>query len=339
MSKDRPPRDRTQSQPTQIGDFIRQHVPVPTKPITRQQTRLIDAAAEIAQQMPDEIEPAFMAWQLVQATLPHTNPGDVPSWWRKNGALTMTITPGYEEGRCIGYPHGTIPRLVMFWIVTEAVRTGQRRLELGNALAGFMREIGLDPSTGGGKRGDAKRLRDQMTRLFSSRITFSIAQGDGERRGSAWKHMEIAPDGMLWWDVRDPEQPCLFGSWIELGEKFFDAICNAPVPVNITALRALKRSPLALDLYAWATYTAFQATRSGRARFVAWEPLMQQLGADYGDVHNFRAKAKAALRKIRTVYPGLRIGDAQGGVEILPGASAVPHKAARRKSLPAQVDQ
>jgi hypothetical protein len=29
---------------------------------------------------PDAVERAFMAGQLVQRTLPHTNPGDVPRW-------------------------------------------------------------------------------------------------------------------------------------------------------------------------------------------------------------------------------------------------------------------
>jgi hypothetical protein len=104
------------------------------------------------------------------------------------------------------------------------------------------------------------------------------------------------------------------------------------------ALRALKRSPLALDLYAWVSYRAFVATQSGRTQFVTWEQLMGQLGTDYVHVQHFRAKAKAALRKIQAVYPGLLLGGKQGGIEILPGASAVPPKRSQRKALPA-VDQ
>ena len=34
-----------------------------------------------------------------------------------------------------GYPYGTIPRLLLFWMTTEATRTKSRRLELGNSLA------------------------------------------------------------------------------------------------------------------------------------------------------------------------------------------------------------
>ena len=310
------------------------------KPLTRSHARLIDAAAAIAQQTPDEIVPAFMARQLVQATLPHADPGNVPAWSRRNGELTLGIQPGWDHkaGRAVGYPYGTIPRLLLFWIVREVVRTGSPRLNLGASLADFMRELGLNPSTGGGKRGDARRLRDQMNRLFSARISFQKDRTEGRRRGQAWVNMDVAPTGMLWWDEQDLEQPCLFESWIQLGEAFFEAIRSAPVPVDMKALRALKRSPMALDLYAWCCLTAFVATQTGRARFVSWELLMEQLGADYSEVHNFRAKVKGALRKIKAVYPGLRIGKAMGGIEILPGASAIPVRAARQKKPAERVD-
>jgi hypothetical protein len=51
------------------------------QPITRQQLKLLDAAEAIRFD-PDQTEAAFMARQLVQATLPHKNPGDVPAWSR-----------------------------------------------------------------------------------------------------------------------------------------------------------------------------------------------------------------------------------------------------------------
>ena len=45
---------------------------------------------------------------------------------------------------------------------------------------------------------------------------------------------------MLWWDERHPAQTTLGDSWIQLGEKFFEAITAAPVPVDMRALKALK---------------------------------------------------------------------------------------------------
>jgi hypothetical protein len=118
-------------------------------------SNLLDAALEIQMDPePKEQDKAFLTKQLVQVTLPHSSPGNVPIWKRKTGNLTLAIRSGWnhEKDEPIGYPFGSIPRLLLFWITTEALRTQSRKLELGASLAGFMRDIGLDPSTGGGKR-------------------------------------------------------------------------------------------------------------------------------------------------------------------------------------------
>jgi Plasmid encoded RepA protein len=296
------------------------------KPITHHHLKLIDAAEAIRLD-PDKTEAAFIARQLVQATLPHKNPGDVPAWSRTNGNLTLGIQPSwdFEKGKSIGYPYGTIPRLLLFWMTTEALRTKNPRLELGNSLASFMRQLGLDPSRGG-KRSDAKRLRDQMRRLFQASISFHQTREEKGRKGEAWLDMKVAPEGVLWWDDKKPEQGALWGSWIELGKQFFEAITAAPVPVDMRALKALKRSPLALDLYAWATYTAFQTQKTGQSRSISWEWLQEQFGAEYSTIKNFSQKARLALRKVQAVYPNLGIEFEKGGVKVLPCNPAVTIK-------------
>jgi hypothetical protein len=241
-------------------------------------------------------------------------------WKRTNGNLTLAIQPGMniETEKSYGYPYGTIPRLLLFWITTEATRIKSPRLELGNNLNGFMAALGLNPATGGGKRGDAKRLRDQMERLFRCRLSFeAFVERDGQK-GEAGRDMLVTEDRMLWWDERNSQQVILWGSWIELGQRFYEAITAAPVPVDIRALKALKRSPLALDLYSWLTYGAFRAHKSGKSRYETWSQLHAHIGGEYGRLDNFRSKAKAALRKIQIVYPGLKLGRKQGGIEILP---------------------
>jgi hypothetical protein len=153
-------------------------------------------------------------------------------------------------------------------------------------------------------------------------MSFQVDEERGGLEGMSWLDMAVAPKGQMWWNPKEPDQSTLWGSWIELGEDFYTAITAAPVPVDMRALRALKRSPLALDLYAWLTYEAFRAHRKGRSRFVSWGLLMKQLGTDYADETNFRRKVKAALTKIRTVYPALKLGSRAGGVEVLPTSLA-----------------
>ena len=61
----------------------------------------------------------FMARLLTLCSLPRTNPGNRLQYKRVNGPYTliMTATGNYK------LPFGTLPRLLMAWLSTEAVRT------------------------------------------------------------------------------------------------------------------------------------------------------------------------------------------------------------------------
>jgi hypothetical protein len=303
--------------------------PPKIKPLSRAEQRFLEAAEAIRMDRPTLEDIACMARQLVQVTLPHRNPGFVPEWSRTNGNLLLSIRPGWttdtktRQRRPIGYPYGSIPRLLLFWLTAEAVRKKARRepdriVQLGSSLADFMFQLGLNPATGRGPRGDARRLRDQTERLFRATISFDQAITEGGRAGTAWLDMQIAARGEFWWSPRDPTQAALWGSWIELGERFFEAITAAPVPLDMRALKALKRSPLALDLYAWLSYEAFRANKSGKSRFVAWQLLAGQMGTEYARTTDFQQKARAALRKIQALYPALKLGPMRGGVRVEP---------------------
>jgi Plasmid encoded RepA protein len=286
--------------------------------------KYLDAVVVIGQDPISDADRAYMARQLIQCTLPHTNPGNVPVWTRRNGNLTLSIKPGSDrEGKSFGIPYGSLPRLLLYWLNTEAVKTTSRRLELGNNLSEFMRQLRLIPcSAGGGERSDAKRLRKQMQSLFRATISFEVNTEDPQRHGTSWLDMQVAPVGEMWWDPKRPDQSVLWGSWIELGERFFQAITTSPVPVDMRALRALKGSPLKLDLYSLAVYKAFTANRKG-SQFIPWRGLFHQLGADYDPkrIDHFKGKVKKALRTVAKTFPGgLKYDDRnKSGLTFLPG--------------------
>lgn len=290
------------------------------KPLTDAQRKLLEHSANIFGDLATKKDAAYLPRELVQVTLPHKNPGDVPVWTRTNGNLTVGIQPGINltTRESYGYPYGSIPRLLLFWLTTEAVRKKSRRLELGHSLNDFMANLGLSAYTGRGKRGDATRLRNQMDRLFNASISFvSTGQRTDDEFRISRLNMHIAPKSELWWSRRDPDQTALWGSWIELGDDFYAAISAFPVPADMRALRALKGSPLALDLYAWLSYEGWRAHKSGKPRFENWEQLHAHLGAEYTHMNNFRSAAKEAIRKIKVVYPGLKLGDRMGGIQVL----------------------
>ncbi|MGZ8249742.1 MAG: replication protein RepA [Methylomagnum sp.] len=266
---------------------------------------------------------AFIARELVLCTLPHSDPGNVPTWSRTNGNLTLRINPGYKRDEetkrdvCIGYPYGTIPRLILIWMITEILRTKNRRLELGHYLGNFLDKIGLSSSTGRGKRGDAKRVQHQMERLFNSTISFEyrLDSESSRRSGRAWLNMEVAPEGVLWWDNKAIDQGALWGSWIEVGEKFYQAVIANPYPLDIRVLRKIKDSALGIDLYTILNREAYRAKKEGKSRFIAWEWLYVQTGNEYSNedaIRNFRRKALEQIEQILKAHSGLLISIQKG---------------------------
>ena len=106
---------------------------LPELKITQAQMRFADQAVSIGDQSAQDADSlAFMTRMMVLATLPHSDPGDVPGFGRRNGDFSLTIQPGVNEVngqyKSIGIPYGGIPRLLMAWITTEAVRTKERKI-------------------------------------------------------------------------------------------------------------------------------------------------------------------------------------------------------------------
>ena len=117
-----------------------------------------------------------MARLMALCSLPRTNPGDRLLYKRVNGPYRFYMQAGPENK----LPFGNIPRLLLAWVCTEAVRTQSRELVLGKSLYEFMRKLGMEDRSGS-PRGDRARLRNQMKRLF--RCTVSLIYED--ERGDA----------------------------------------------------------------------------------------------------------------------------------------------------------
>jgi hypothetical protein len=282
------------------------------------ENKIVNAAVEVAMNPATSDDTVFMNKSLVQANLPHSNPkSDV--WVRKNGNLSLVVQAGVDEnGKSCGLPYGTLPRLGLLLLITKAVKTKSRRIELGNTLNDFIRELGLNPNTGGGKRGDAKRVIEQMNRLFNAH--FSFIETLTNQKGNTGKrrlNMEVAPKSELWWDIKKTEQTNIFESWLELGEDFFNAITANPVPLDFRAAVALKQSPLALDIYILLCYEAFKAHKSRKSHFIPWASLFGQMGGSYGTVKAFKQNFKKALRKVRIVASTIYAIEEDGGIRIV----------------------
>ena len=88
-----------------------------------------------------------MARLLALCALPRTNPGKRLQFKRVNGPYTLYMVAGGGNK----LPYGTLPRLLLAWVCTEAVRTQSPELVLGDSFAAFMRKLGMEDRGGGGR--------------------------------------------------------------------------------------------------------------------------------------------------------------------------------------------
>ena len=229
----------------------------------------------------------FMARLLALCSLPRTNPGDRWRYIRRNGPYKLIMISGGDTK----LPFGNLPRLLLAWVCTEAVRTQSRELVLGSSLSEFMRKLDVLSSDSGGATGVRTRLRNQMRRLFQCHVQLIHE----DERGEQFVSSAIADRGEFWWNERKPDEQTLWDSKIRLGEDFFNEIIRHPVPIDMNTLKALKRSSLGLDLYLWTAYRTFALTRPLR---LSWRHLYRQFGAeptkedDKNTVNRFRHDKK-----------------------------------------------
>ena len=115
----------------------------------------------------------------------------------------------------------------------------------------------------------------------------------------------------------------MWRSKIVLGQDLFKEITRSAVPVDLRAIRQLKGSPLAIDLYVWLTY---RMSYLKKPTLVPWEGLQNQFGADYGRPRDFRRRALIHLESVVRVYSAVRVGHADAGLRLYPSP---PHVQAR----------
>lgn len=255
----------------------------------------------------------FMARMLVQATMPHSDPKST-TFERVNGNFHLTMSAPSAK---IGLPFGTIPRLLLSWITTEAVRTKERELILGDSMSSFMRQLDLAP-TGGGK-GNIVRLKNQTKRLFSASVSCYTDTEEGYQN----INFHLVKRSSLWWEPKNPDQLALWHSSVLLDEDFFEEITNRPVPIDMRALKALKRSPLALDIYNWLTYRMSYLSRSTT---IPWEALQMQFGSAYSETRIFKYKFLEAMKKVQLVYPEAKVRESDGGLLLTPSKPHIAKK-------------
>ena len=249
---------------------------------------------------PEKPPTSYYTPLLIQCTLPHSDP-KARDWKRTNGDFTLIISSGVDKDLVpYGIPYGSFPRLTLAYIITEVKESRKRTIELSSSFGGFLKEIGYIGNLRGNTRA-SKTVQGQLQRLLKSSITFDRSEGTTEQGSDLFGRLDVADTATLWWDYKQPDQGSLWGSHIELSEKFYQAILANPVPLRTDILAALKKSPLALDVYMWLSYRLFTLQNAGQEQVtLSYGRLQEQFGTGIAEKNyrNFRSRFKQALADV-----------------------------------------
>ena len=263
---------------------------------------------------------------LALCALPRRDPGDLRRYKRVNGPYRLVVVALGDQG----LPWGSVPRLALAWLCTNVVRKRSRVVELGSSFEQFFTEIGYPIRTGGQRH---RYIKTHVERLFSAAFYLDVEKWAGEDKWE--RNVEVWPVSRrvrLWSSGRGRAA----GGWtvasVEVSEPLYEAIIERPFPVNLNALKALRKSPLAIDLYLWLTFRMKGVRRPVR---LSWAQLCKQFseaGAlSKAGMNRFSERLRGQLCRVVEVWPEVKLAFVRGGLVLMPSERQVARRPVKRR--------
>lgn len=258
---------------------------------------------------------------FAMTSLPHKRIEE-PLWRRQGPRTTLLVESGRSgSGGWIGVPYGSMARLILLYLQTEAVRTGNPEVELGRSMHAWLSRMGIPA---GGK--NYKLVSEQARRISACRLTFLTEVPGAELRQNG----AFVQNAITLTAASDERQRALWQDRVCLDNGFWRSLREHPVPVREEAVRAIGTRSLALDVYVWLAYRLHSLTRPTP---VTWTALHGQFGAGFKAVRQLKPTFREALALALAVYPEARVDLESGGVVLNPSGPAVPRTEAKRLGL------
>lgn len=288
-------------------------------PTTLTPPALLEAAPDL---FGAEVEqPQFLHAILCQVGLPRSKV-DGREFVRTSGNASMLLEAGkYRDlwGQWVDapLPYGTKPRLLMFHICSEVVRTKRPEVDLGGSVRAFLDRIGLEY---GGNQWRA--IKDQSRALAAMRMTLGYHSADKMvtiktdpiKRFDAWMGGDnLNSQGQLW-----PDE-------LVVADEFMQTLLEHAVPLDPAAIHKLQGSALGLDVYTWLSHRLCRIRKDGGVPLY-WASLRGQFGQEYRDDTNFKKEFLKALKAAKEVYPDARVEQVKGGIRLYPSPPPVKQK-------------
>lgn len=251
---------------------------------------------------------------FAMAALPHKRTTEAV-WERDGGQVKLLVESGLDSRRQpVGIPYGSIARMILLYLQTQAVRTKSREIELGASMNAWLTAMGI--SSGGRTY---HLVREQSHRISRCRLTFF-------RRTSG---AEMVTNGAFVRDAILPlnpetEQMPLWQERVKLDEGFYQSLIDHPLPLREAAIQQISSRSMAIDLYVWLAYRLHILTTPVT---ISWPGLKQQFGQGYSEIRFFRRDVLPPLQLALAVYPEARVNvDERAGITLHPSAPPVAER-------------
>ena len=301
----------------EVHDLIERNGKKAALTIAEFDRQVVEAAAAYMADEDAGIGFLYSGW--CQAALPHRKLPDSEGWQVRNERVGLIVQPGMRLGPAgkpipIGVPYGSRARLIMLYLQSEALRTGNREVELGRSLRSWLGRMGIPV---GGK--SVTGIREQAERISRCTLSFSVTSGNMHGLVN-----QPIMDKAIFLEPPEPSgQGSLFAETARLSEGFFTQLQRHPVPLEEAAIRAINNNSMALDVYAWLAYRlhALSAPRS-----VTWKALRPQFGGGINRDDHFKAQLLASLQLALAVYRDAKVEVEDTGLILHPSRPPVAPK-------------
>jgi hypothetical protein len=282
---------------------------------------VIEAAAAYMADEDTAFAFAYTGW--AQCALPHRRLEKRPTgqpWEVVSGPMRLVVEPGRRPaGRdgsgpleWVSVPFGVYPRLILVYLQTQAIRTSNREVELGNSWRDWMTRIGV---SWGGNTG--RSVREQAELLSRCKLTFHMPDGGGR---TGLLNQSIVDKAIFIESPQVERQGRLFLESVKLSEQFYEALKRHPIPLEEAAIKALANNSACLDAYIWLAYRLHSLTAP---KLVTWAALKAQHGHGYGKLTDFKHRFTKILDLALAVYPEAKLEVVQQGVILKPSRPPV----------------
>lgn len=255
---------------------------------------------------------------LCLTALPHRKIPDDQPWERVGHKVKLVVEPGRLDvagkTKLFGVPYGARARMILIYLITQAVKTNSREIALGGSMRAWLEAMGV--AVGGET---AKAFREQSMRIAACGMKFFW---EDDRGATGYDKGGIVRRGLMFGDSVDVgNQPRLFDDVVVLDEVFYAAAREHPVPLLEAAVRHLRDRSMSLDIYVWLAYRLHSLNKPTP---MSWAAANAQFGGGFKEARFFRRPFVEALEAATAAYPDAKVEIAEDGSGLILHPSRPP---------------